>query len=250
MSENIFATLNVVDVNNHVESKNGLSYLSWAWAWAEVKKRYPDADYSIWKDDFHRPYVFDPVLGYMVFTTVTIGGETKEMWLPVMDGANKAMKDVSYTYSVKNPSRKYAKKQADGIYRDSYGNEQPEYIEKNVAAATMFDINYAIMRCLVKNLGMFGLGLYIYAGESVPQEDEEEKARLEEEAKKPIDEQQIRIITGMMTESDTPGTDIIAYINKTYGKNISAINELNKKEYVAVIDILNKKLNKKKAEGK
>jgi hypothetical protein len=76
------------------------------------------------------------------------------------------------------------------------------------------------------------------------------RVNIEEEAKKPIDEQQIRIISGMMTESETPGTDIIAYINKTYGRNISAIKELNKEEYVAVIDILNKKLNKKKAEGK
>lgn len=250
MSENIFATLSTVNVNDHIEDKNGLSYLSWAWAWAEVKKRYPDADYSIWKDEFHRPYIFDPVLGYMVFTTVTIQGETKEMWLTVMDGANKAMKDIPYTYLVKNPNRKYAKKQPDGTYRDSYGNEQPEYIEKNVAAATMFDINYAIMRCLVKNLGMFGLGLYIYAGESVPQEDEEEKARLEEEAKKPIDEIQIRTISGMIEQSGTSGSDIIAYINKNRTEKISAIKELNQKEYVEVIGILTKKINKKKAEEK
>jgi hypothetical protein len=115
---------------------------------------------------------------------------------------------------------------------------------------TSFEVNKAIQRSLTKACARHGLGLYIYAGEDLPAEDEEEKARLEEEAKKPIDEQQIRIISGMMTESETPGTDIIAYINKTYGRNISAIKELNKKEYVAVIDILNKKLNKKKAEGK
>ena len=114
----------------------------------------------------------------------------------------------------------------------------------------MFDINYAIMRCLVKNLGMFGLGLYIYAGESVPQEDEEEKARLEEEAKKPIDEIQIRTISGMIEQSGASGSDIIAYINKKNGRSISAIKELNKKEYVEVIEILTKKINKKKAEEK
>ena len=250
MSESIFATLSTVNVNDHVESKNGLSYLAWAWAWAEVKKRYPDSDYSVWKDEHHRPYIFDPVLGYMVFTTVTIEGETKEMWLTVMDGANKAMKDVPYTYLVKNPNRKYAKKQADGTYRDSYGNEQPEYIEKICAAATMFDINYAIMRCLVKNLGMFGLGLYLYAGESVPPEDEEEKARREEEAKKPLDKIQVLTISGMIGESGASGTDIVAYFSKKSGRQIEAIKDLNQTEYVEAVKILTQKIEKKKAEGK
>ena len=43
-------------------------------------------------------------------------------------------------------------------------------LEKHVEKATMFDINKTIMRCLVKNLSMFGLGLYIYAGEDLPEE--------------------------------------------------------------------------------
>ena len=86
-----------------------------------------------------------------------------------MDGANKAMKDHEYTYFVKNPYFKYAKKCDDGVYRDRYGNEQPEYIQKTVEPATMFDVNKTIMRCLVKNLAMFGLGLYIYAGEDLPE---------------------------------------------------------------------------------
>ncbi len=92
----------------------------------------------------------------MVFTKVTIEGLTHEMWLPVMDGANKAMKAKQYTYKTK-------------------------YAEKTVEPATMFDINKTIMRCLVKNLAMFGLGLYIYAGEDLPEESEEQK-----EAKKPL----------------------------------------------------------------
>ena len=96
------------------------------------------------------------------------------MWLPVMDGANNAMKQSAYTYSVKNPNFKYAKRGDDGRYYDKYGNEQPEYFEKHVKAATMFDVNKAIMRCLVKNLAMFGLGLYIYAGEDLPEGEEPE----------------------------------------------------------------------------
>ena len=127
-----------------------------------------------------------------------------------------------------------------------------DFKNKSIPAETVtsFDVNKAIQRSLTKACARHGLGLYIYAGEDLPAEDEEEKARLEEEAKKPIDDQQVRIISGMIDESGASGSDIIAYINKTYGRDISAIKELNKKEYVAVIDILNKKLNKKKAEGK
>ena len=87
---------------------------------------------------------------YMVYTSVTIEGITHEMWLPVMDGNNKAMKAQPYTYTTR-------------------------YGEKTVEAATMFDINKTIMRCLVKNLAMFGLGLYIYAGEDLPITEDNQK---------------------------------------------------------------------------
>ena len=97
------------------------------------------------------PYFLDERLGIIVYTEVTVDGLTYEMWLPVMDGANKAMRLEPYTYQV----------------FDKYKNT---YIEKKVDAATMFDINKTIMRCLVKNLAMFGLGLYIYAGEDLPED--------------------------------------------------------------------------------
>ena len=80
----------------------------------------------------------------MVVTNVTAEGLTYEMWLPVMDNNNRAMKAEPYTITT------------------SKGKEI------NVAAASMFDVNKTIMRCLVKNLAMFGLGLYIYAGEDIP----------------------------------------------------------------------------------
>ena len=157
-----FKELYALDVNDKVEKKSGLSYLTWSYAWAETKKRYPDASYNILKFDNGLPYVCDPNTGYMVFTEVTIEGVTHEMWLLVMDGANKAMKSTRYTYKVKE-------------YKDRRWTG--EYIDKNVDAATMFDINKTIMRCLVKNLAMFGLGLYIYAGEDLPEESEEDKVK-------------------------------------------------------------------------
>ena len=95
----------------------------------------------------------------MVFTSVTVNGLTREMWLPVMDGANKSMLDHPYTYRVK----KYEYNQ-ETRKKEFMGN----YEEKPVEAATMFDINKTIMRCLTKNLAMFGLGIYIYAGEDLP----------------------------------------------------------------------------------
>lgn len=154
-----FKKLNAVNVNDHTEQKDGLTYLSWAWAWAEVKNAYPDATYTIKRFD-GKPYLFDEELGYMVFTEMTIENQTHEMWLPVMNGAKKSMKNVPYTYDVK-------KFEWDNAKRRNVWNG--EYEQKTVEAATMFDINTAIMRCLTKNIAMFGLGLYIYAGEDLPE---------------------------------------------------------------------------------
>lgn len=172
--KSVFETLNAVNVNGHTEKKktgkDELTYLSWPWAWAEVKSRYPQAHYTIWKDANGRPYTYDPLTGYMVYTEITIDSESHSMWLPVMDGANNTMKSEPYDYKVKNPNFKFAKWDASrGGYFDKYGNQQEEYITKHVEAATMFDVNKTIMRCLVKNLAMFGLGLYIYAGEDLPE---------------------------------------------------------------------------------
>lgn len=150
----MFEELSKINVNDKTESKNGLTYLSWTWAWSELKKKYPNATYEIKKFENNLPYVYDENTGYMVFTTMTIDDLTYEMWLPVMDGNNKAMLNHSYTYKVKE----YVDGRFTGQYKD-----------KEVEPATMFDINKTIMRCLVKNIAMFGLGIYIYAGEDLPE---------------------------------------------------------------------------------
>ena len=142
-----FEKLSQINVSDKTDQKDGLTYLSWAWAWDAFKKACPDATYEVVKFD-GRPYYYDPDTGYMVYTTVTTGGITHEMWLPVMDSSNHAMKSAPYTIKTRNK-------------------------EFTVNAATMFDINKAIMRCLVKNLAMFGLGLYIYAGEDLPEDAKE-----------------------------------------------------------------------------
>lgn len=165
---NIFETLYNINVNDKTEVKdNGktkLTYLSWAWAWAEIKKVYPNAKYEIKKFENNLPYVFDEKTGYMVFTSVTIEDITYEMWLPVMDGNNKAMKAEPYEYTTKHGT-------------------------KTVEAATMFDVNKTIMRCLAKNLGMFGLGLYIYAGEDLPEIEQNEQPKTSKKPKEQEEEQ-------------------------------------------------------------
>lgn len=214
----LFEKLVQLDVSNRTEEKNGLTYLSWAWAWQEFKLKCPDATYSI--KTFHdetgieKPYLRDRY-GIMVFTSITAKGITYEMWLPVMDGANKAMKDEPYTYDVK-------KYEWDAQKRKNVWNG--EYEQKSVEAATMFDINKTIMRCLVKNIAMFGLGLYIYAGEDLPAELEF-----------PIGEKQIEIIKSLGVNEPN--------VCKRY--NISDISELTAKQADFVISTKKKTLEEK-----
>ena len=197
MSEtNRFIEFYAINVNEKTEQKNKLTYLSWPFAWAEVKKRCPDATYNIKRFDRDLPYVFDEKVGYMVFTDVTIDGLTHEMWLPVMDGANAAMKDKSYQYQVMQ-----------------WQNGKKVSVTKDCAAADMFDINKTIMRCLVKNLAMFGVGLYIYAGEDLPDDGEEKHVPAS-----PLAETQ-KTTPAQVTGSDKPltwqeQTEIICNVNR------------------------------------
>jgi len=150
--EGTFKKLNGVNVNAYTEKKKvgnvSLTYLSWAAAWRILKEQYPTATYRI--HHFKgKPYIYDEALGYMCAVSVTVEGLTHTCHLPVLDGANKAMKAVPYSYFTKD----YAS-----------GGQK----EKFVDAATMFDINTTIMRCLVKAIALHGLGLYIYEGEDLP----------------------------------------------------------------------------------
>ncbi|MDO4200185.1 MAG: DUF1071 domain-containing protein [Clostridia bacterium] len=196
--KSIFETLFGINLNDHIEKKNGLSYISWPYAWAEVKKHYPDASYEIKLfGENHLPYVFDENTGYMVFTSVTIKNITHEMWLPVMDNANKTMKSVKYVYETK------------------YRKNIP------VETATMFDINKAIMRCLVKNLAMFGLGLYIYAGEDLPESRSES-----------ISDTQIKHLNDIVNAFDDPER-LRNNILSSY--NVAAFRDLNMTQYNEIV---------------
>ena len=146
----MFNALKNLDLSDKCEKRESLTYLSWANAWSEFKSAYPSATYRILKNKEGLPYFSDPNLGIMVFTEVTVDDVTHQMWLPVMDSKNKAMKLTPYTYQV-------------------WDNYKKSFVEKTVQAASMFDINKTLMRCLVKNLAMFGLGLYIFQGDDLPE---------------------------------------------------------------------------------
>jgi hypothetical protein len=152
-----FEELIALNVSDKVKvkgtGKQAQKYLSWTFAWEKIKKTFPDANYKVLCADNGMPY-FAYDFGVMIRTEVTVKGETLSMWLPVLDGANKAMKRTEYSYKVK----KY-----EGVYPNARFNGN--YEDKFVEPASMFDINTATMRCLVKNFAMFGLGLNLYTGE-------------------------------------------------------------------------------------
>ena len=127
--ENYFNQLNQVNVNDKTEKKGNLTYLSWAWAWAEVKNLFPDATYRIYENDLGWNYHTDNNTCW-VKTGVTINGIEHIEYLPVMDYKNKSIP-------------------LDKI--------------------TSFDVNKAIQRSLTKACARHGLGLYIYAGEDLPE---------------------------------------------------------------------------------
>lgn len=139
----VFEVLNAVNVNDHAEKKNGLTYLSWPWAWAEIKKRYPDANYTIYETPEGVNYFTDGRTCW-VKTGLTIEGLEHIEYLPVMDFKNKSIP---------------------------------------LESVTSFDVNKAIQRSVTKAAARHGLGLYIYAGEDLPDTDKDaeatEKARNE-----------------------------------------------------------------------
>ena len=205
---NSFTKLRTLNVNDRVEKKDGLTYLSWAWAWDEFKQACPDATYEVVKTDKGLPY-FESDAGAMVYTKVTADGQTHEMWLPVMDGKNKAMKSAPYTYTVKDWKTK-------------------QTVEKTVDAYTMFDINKTIMRCLVKNLAMFGLALYIYAGEDLPEEAPPE----------PVDLDALLVPIQQAADMDILKRDYIAAV-KAVGNNPDALKVLESAKDNRKIELTN-----------
>lgn len=175
----VFETLNAINCNEHTEKKNGLTYLSWAWAWQIVKSKYPDATYEVYENAEGWNYHTDGRTCW-VKTGVTINGITHIEYLPVMDFRNASI-----------PFEK----------------------------VTSYDVNKAIQRSLTKACARHGLGLYIYAGEDLPDSAEEAAPadpKKQSKAKKaePTYEEWVKMIAEGKVNPKTGKTAKQGYIDK------------------------------------
>ena len=127
--DNYFQTLNNINVNDKAEKKGNLTYLSWPFAWGEVKKLHPDAEYTIYENANGWNYHTDGRTAW-VKTGVTICGIEHIEYLPIMDNRNNSIP---------------------------------------LERITSRNVNDAIQRSITKACARHGLGLYIYAGEDLPE---------------------------------------------------------------------------------
>lgn len=191
----VFCELNAVNVNEKTEKKNGLTYLSWAWAWAEVKKRFPTATYTVYEDENGNFYHTDGMTCW-VKTGVTIEGLEHIEYLPVMDFKNKSVPATNVTST---------------------------------------DVNKAIQRSLTKACARHGLGLYIYAGEDLPdpeREEYEQKAR--EDGERPISELMIKALEKALEGQNVAVSSVLSKFN------IKSLAQLTNSQYAEVTQMLHK----------
>ena len=140
--ETVFEKLHSLNVNELVEKKGKFVYLSWAYAWAELKKVAPNAEVKVYHDEVtNKPYFGLGNAGALVKVGVTVEGVEHISYLPCMDYSNKA---------------------------------KPE------SSIDAMDINKAIQRATVKAIALHGLGLYIYAGEDLPNGEENKESNKKE----------------------------------------------------------------------
>ena len=190
--KSIFETLFEINVNERVEKKNGLSYLSWPYAWAEVKKLYPSANYKVYETESGCIYFTDGKTCW-VKTGVTIDDLEHIEYLPVMDYKNRSI------------------------------------LLENI---TSFDVNKSIQRSLTKALARHGLGLYIYAGEDLPEIETER-----------IAQKDAVILKNMVNKMDSEGA-IYSMILKRY--EVKNFKDLTLKQYQDILSGLNEMISRGK----
>lgn len=194
MEKNYFTELYNVNVNSMTEKKNGLTYLAWANCWAEVKKRHPDAIYTIYENADGWNYHTDGKTCW-VKTGVTVEGIEHIEYLPVMDFKNKSI-------ALEN--------------------------------VTSYDVNKAIQRSLTKACARHGLGLYIYAGEDLPEEETiKADAETKQKANEKITKKDIANLEAVAKSKNIPLGNIPIFYHK------SELEELTSAEYADALRRLN-----------
>ena len=194
--ENYFKELNAVNCSDKVEKKGNLSYLSWAWAWAEVKKKFPDATYTIYEDAGGCFYHTDGRTCW-VKTGVTVNGIEHIEYLPVMNNRNRSIP---------------------------------------LEQVTSFDVNTSIQRSLTKACARHGLGLYIYAGEDLP---EDERPTSEQPKPELVGEVEIETLKKV---ANVLGAKTKNEFRAVVGIPYSEIEKLTKTEWGALMVDLNQKM--------
>ena len=205
---NVFETLNNINVNDKTEEKNGLTYLSWAWAWGEAKKVYPEANYTIYENEAGWNYFTDGKTCW-VKTGVTIEGIEHIEYLPVMDFRNKSI---------------------------------------TLDNVTSYDVNKAIQRSLTKALARHGLGLYIYAGEDLPEiEKKEQEATLTEKIEKKYVATIESLINQYATIKKGKASELIKYY--LVRLNVSSFEDLTNEQGIKLMKELNELVERGKING-
>lgn len=206
---NYFQILDAIDISDHVETKNGLSYLSWSWAWKIVKEHHPDATYKIYERDTEYGPVnyFTDGATCWVKTGLTINGIEYIEELPVMDYKNRSI-----------------------LLND----------------ITSFDVNKAIQRSLTKAAARHGVGLRLYSGEDLPESEAEAKARAVEQKKptnikvKPL----IMNIGNMIKDKKIEMANYKKIVEEVTGSKTFSVNKATDEDYETVSTIYNKMLGK------
>jgi hypothetical protein len=215
--ENYFAKLNAVNVNDKTEKKGNLTYLSWAWAWGEVKKQFPDATYTVYENKDGWIYHTDGKTCW-VKTGVTVNGIEHIEYLPVMDFKNNSIP-----------------------------------LEK----VTSYEVNKTIQRSLTKACARHGLGLYIYAGEDLPEcEDKQEQKPAKEEqkpAEKPAEKPApVKIKLTPMWVSELEALIARADVDEAIilsGFQVASLDDITEKQAMSLKKSLQRKIMERKNNG-
>lgn len=207
--ENYFAKLNDINVNEKTEKKGKLTYLSWAWAWGEVKKQFPDATYTVYENKDGWIYHTDGKTCW-VKTGVTVNGIEHIEYLPVMDFKNDSIP-----------------------------------LEK----VTSYEVNKAIQRSLTKACARHGLGLYIYAGEDLPEceDKQEEQKPAEKPAEKPA---AVKIKLTPMWVSELEALIARADVDEAIilsGFQVASLDDITEKQAMSLKKSLQRKIMERKS---
>lgn len=208
---NYFEILNGINVSDKTEKKNGLTYLSWAWAWGELKKKYPLSFYTVYENKDGWNYHTDGITcwvktGVTVLDTDSVDVEHIE-YLPIMDLRNKSIP---------------------------------------ASNVTSFDVNKAIQRSLTKAVARHGLGLYIYAGEDLPEDNKHDPQADVPESQKAnpnekVTKAHIDFIHSTLKAKNRELEGLLAYMESEYKIKISKLEDMTLSEFMIVKGVLEKK---------